>query len=203
MDYNELYIYNFNFNMKTYIKKLKKYLSEGARLFDSENYNDNKYCIHINYLVGDNKNNSEYLKIGLELFQKLIDIFNNKNSLNYLEASFLIYLKDSSKRKAYKPFLFKTIDDVLCDLNDTIPPELCLRDKRCITSNNTLYGELYKNDCINKIIFSKYIKAKNILVGYSAYRDKIDIENDISLYSRDIELIYNNNDNLKKKSYDK
>lgn len=39
-----------------------------------------------------------------------------------------------------------------------------------------LYGELYKNDCINKIIFSKYIKAKNILFGYSAYRDKIDIK---------------------------
>ena len=165
-----------DFNMKTYIKKLKKYLNEGAKLFDTENYNDNKYCIHINYLVGDNKNSLEYLKIGLELFQKLIDIFNNKSSLNYLEPSFLIYLKDSSKRKAYKPFLFKTFDDVLCDLNDTIPPELCLRDKRCITSNNTLDGELYKNDCINKIIFSKYIKAKNILVGYSAYRYKIDIK---------------------------
>lgn len=197
-----MYSIILDFNMETYIKKLKKYLNEGVKLFDSENYSDNKYCIHINYLVGDNKSNSEYLKIGLELFQKLIDIFNNKSSLNYLEPSFLIYLKDSSKRKACKPFLFKTIDDVLYDLNDTTPAELCLRDKRCITSNNILYGELYKNDCINKTIFSEYIKAKSILLSYSAYRDKVDIENNISLYSRDIELIYNNNDDLKKKSYD-
>ncbi len=169
---------------------MEKYIDKLKDSFKEIDISEKIHCfknINVNYIV-DSETNKKCLLEGLKLFQICVDICKDNKWLDYIEPNLVIPLKTAEKVKSLKPFIPKTIEDIVKDLKRDFTIELCLFSRN---NYNFICGETYNYNCISTNIFSEYMETSNLGITYNANKTRGGIKDGEWFYYREIDIFYN------------